>query len=94
MGDARFPLQWVLPTTVRPKLFPSSKMDDQQAEDVFNRGREYVGPVSYNFEPVRQRREEPGDVRVPQYRQEMEAWSQNNLWRVGVNSWYDDAKLS
>ena len=67
-------------------------MDDQEPEDEFNRGRDFDGPIPYNFEPVRQRREAAATVRVPSYMQEMEVWSQNNLWRLGQSTWYD--KLS
>ena len=64
-------------------------MDDPEQSDAFNSNRDYDGPAPYHFEPVRQPRENSAAVvHVPRYRQEMEAWAQNNQWRVGQSDWY------
>ena len=61
-------------------------MDAQQDDNAaFAHGRDYDGPIPYNFEPVRQPRPASGR---PSYRQEMEAWTQDNLWRTGQLLWY------
>ena len=63
-------------------------MDDQVDDHHADFGGDYDGPIPYNFEPVRQPR--PVSVR-PSYQQEMEVWSQDNLWQGNYHGMLNSA---